>query len=372
MKRSSVLKFTLALAALWLAHVPARADIVLGQSSDFSSPGSALTVDYVRGMTAYIDDVNRRGGIRGEKIKLISLDDAFNPDKTLANVKQLIETHNAVALVGSRGTANMLKIVPAIQAAGIAHIGNTSGAKSLRDPYVHGIFHLRAGTTDEVDAVVKHAATLGINKIAAFYQDDAFGKEGLEALNASMATHSLKPVAVAPVPRGTVDVSKAIEIISAAGPQAVVLMGQTKNNAAFIKGMRAKGLQPQFFVLSVSSGLYAELKEGAAGVIVAQVAPYPFIELGSPAVREYQTLIAQTANKAYSYSSLEGFLNAKVAVRALQKTTGPITRANVISALESFSSEDLGGFFVRYSKQSNLGSRYVALTMLRADGTFAR
>src|SRR3954470_17645483 len=99
-------------AALLMAGATAHADIVLGQSSDFSSPGSALTVDYMRGMNGYFEEVNKRGGIRGEKIKLISLDDAFNPDKTLANVKELVGTHNAVALVGSRGTANMLKIVP--------------------------------------------------------------------------------------------------------------------------------------------------------------------------------------------------------------------------------------------------------------------
>jgi branched-chain amino acid transport system substrate-binding protein len=362
----------LASAALCIASTSALADIVLGQSSDFSSPGAALTTDYMRGMNGYFDEVNKRGGIRGEKIKLISLDDAFNPDKTLANVNALISTHKVVALVASRGTGNMLKIVPAVQAAGIAHIGNTSGAKSLRDPYVQGIFHLRAGTTDEVEAVINHASTIGITRIAAFYQDDAFGKEGLEALNASMTKRGAKAVAVAPVPRGTVDVAKAIEVISSAQPQAVVLMGQTKNNAAFIKGMRDKGSRPQFFVLSVSSGLHAELKEGAAGVIVAQVAPYPFIELGIPVVREYQTLMAQSPNKTLSYSSLEGFLNAKVTVRALQKTSGTVTRAKIITALESFTNEDLGGFFVSYGKQSNIGSRYVALTMLRADGTFAR
>src|SRR5438093_292444 len=84
---------------------------------------TALKTDYVRGMNAYFDDLNKRGGIRGEKIKLVSLDDGFNPDKTVENTKALIETHNALALMGFRGTANMLKIVPIVQAAGIAQIG---------------------------------------------------------------------------------------------------------------------------------------------------------------------------------------------------------------------------------------------------------
>ena len=362
------------LAALFLcvASSAASADIVLGHSGDLSGTTAALTTDYVRGMNAYFDNVNQQGGIRGEKIKLVSLDDGFNPDRTAENTKALIETHNAVALVGFRGTANMLKIVPIVQAAGIAQVGNTSGAKSLRDPFVPGLFHVRASTSDEIEAAINHAWTIGIKKIAVLYQDDAFGKEGLEAVNASLQKRSAAPIAVAPVPRGTVDVAKAVEVIAAAKPQAVLLIGQAKPNAAFIKGVRLKGVNPQFFVLSVSSGLHAELKAPAAGVIAIQVVPYPFTALGNAVVREYQTIISATPDKKFSFNSMEGFLNAKLVVRALQKMSVPITRAKVISTLESFTNEDLGGFALTYNKQSNLGSRFVNLTMIRADGTFAR
>jgi ABC-type branched-subunit amino acid transport system substrate-binding protein len=105
-------------------------------------------------MNAYFDELNRKGGIRGEKIRLVSLDDGFNPEKTAENTRALIE-QDALALVGYRGTANVQKIVPILQAAGIAEIGNTSGAKSLRDPYVEGLFHLRASTTDEIEAAIQ-------------------------------------------------------------------------------------------------------------------------------------------------------------------------------------------------------------------------
>lgn len=357
---------------LGLAASAASADIVLGHSGDLSGNSAALTTDYVRGMNAYFDDINKKGGIRGEKIKLVSMDDGFNPDKTAENTKALIETQNAVALVGYRGTANMLKIVPLVQAAGIAEIGNTSGAKSLRDPYVSNLFHVRASTTDEIEAAVNHAWTIGIKKIAVMYQDDAFGKEGLEALNAAMQKRGATAAAVAPVPRGTLDVAKAADVIAAAQPQAVILIGQAKPNAAFIQAFRAKGVTAQFMVLSVSSGLHAELKDGAAGVIASQVVPYPFTELGNAVVREYQTIISANGDKKFSYNSMEGFLNAKLVVRALQKTPAPVTRAKLISTLETFTNEDLGGFALTYSKQSNLGSRFVNLTMIRADGTFAR
>jgi branched-chain amino acid transport system substrate-binding protein len=354
-----------------LAPCLASADIVLGHSGDLSGTSAALTKDYVRGMNAYFEDVNRKGGIRGEKIQLVSLDDAFNPDKTAENTKALID-RNVLALVGYRGTANVQKIVPMVQAAGIAEIGNTSGAKSLRDPFVEGVFHLRASTSDEIEAAVNHAWTIGITRIAAAYQDDAFGKEGLEALKASMQKRGSAPVALGAVPRGTVDVAKAVEAMAAATPQAVLYIGQSKPAAALIKGIREKGVNPQFFVLSVASGLHADLGADASGVIVSQVVPYPFTELGNPVVREYQKVVSAQDAAGFSYNSMEGFLNAKLVVTALQKTAAPLTRAKLIATLKGMTNEDLGGYAISYGKQSNLGSRYVALTMLRKDGTFAR
>jgi ABC-type branched-subunit amino acid transport system substrate-binding protein len=355
-----------------LAPALSSADILLGHSGDLSGNSAALTKDYLRGMNAYFDEVNRKGGIRGEKIKLVSRDDAFNPDKTAENTKALVETHNAVALVGYRGTANMLKILPIIQAAGIAEIGNTSGAKSLRDPFVPNVFHVRASSTDEIEAAVNHAWTIGVTKIAAVYQDDAFGKEGLDALSAALKKRGGAAAGTAPVPRGTVDVTKAIDTVVAAQPQAVIFIGQSKPAAALVKGVRAKGQSPQFFLLSVASGVHADLGAPAAGIIVSQVVPYPFTELGGPVVSEYQSSIAKGADKKFSYNSMEGFLNAKLVTRALQKINGTPTRAKMIAALESMNNEDLGGFAISYGKQNNLGSRYVALTMVRADGTFAR
>ncbi|MBK6009280.1 ABC transporter substrate-binding protein [Ramlibacter ginsenosidimutans] len=359
----------LALCALF-APALALADIVLGTSGDLSGTSAALTKDYVRGMSALFDEVNRKGGIRGEKIKLVVLDDGFSPDRTAENTKALIE-QNALALVGYRGTANVQKIIPMLQASGIAEIGNTSGAKSLRDPYVENLFHLRASTGDEIEAAVNHAWTIGITRIAAAYQDDAFGKESVEALNVALKKRGSAPVALAPVPRGTVDVAKAVETVAAQTPQAVMYFGQSKPAAALVRGIRAKGVQPQFFVLSVASGLHADLGDEAAGVIVSQVVPYPFTELGNPVVREYQKVVgAQDAGK-FSYNSMEGFLTAKLVVAALQKTAPPLTRARLITTLKGLNNEDLGGFAISYGPQNNLGSRFVALSMIRKDGSFA-
>jgi hypothetical protein len=83
-------------------------------------------------------------------------------------------------------------------------------------------------------------------------------------------------------------------------------------------------------------------------------------------------MIGQLPDKKFSYNSMEGFLNAKLVSTAIARTPAPVTRAKLIATLESLNNEDLGGFGITYGKQSNLGSRFVALTMIRGDGSFAR
>jgi branched-chain amino acid transport system substrate-binding protein len=347
------------------------ADIVLGHSGDLSGTSAALTKDYLRGMNAYFDEVNRKGGIRGEKIKLVSLDDGFNPDKTAENTKALID-QNALALVGYRGTANVQKIVPLVQAAGIAEIGNTSGAKSLRDPYVEGLFHLRASTTDEIEAAVNHAWTIGITRIAAAYQDDAFGKEGLEALNASLKKRGAAPVALgagAARHRGRRQGGRAV---AAANPQAVLYIGQSKPAAALIKGIRAKGVSPQFFVLSVASGLHADLGEDAAGVIVTPGRALSLHRTGQPGGARIPEGHRRAGQRQVQLQQHGGLPQRQAGHHRPAKTPAPVTRAKLIATLKSLNNEDLGGFAISYGKQNNLGSRFVALTMVRKDGTFAR
>jgi branched-chain amino acid transport system substrate-binding protein len=106
--------------------------------------------------------------------------------------------------------------------------------------------------------------------------------------------------------------------------------------------------------------------------VVTQVMPYPFTELGNPVVREYQKTMGALDDAKFSYNSMEGFINAKLVANALAKTPAPLTRAKLIATLKGLSNEDLGGFAICYGKQNNLGSRFVALTMVRKDGTFAR
>jgi ABC-type branched-subunit amino acid transport system substrate-binding protein len=147
-----------------------------------------------------------------------------------------------------------------------------------------------------------------------------------------------------------------------------------KSCAAFIKEMKAAGIHAQFMNVSFvgSKALAAELGPEGRGVAVSQVVPFPW-NTGASVVKEYQkALAADTGKENYSFTSLEGFIAAKVLVEGLRRAGRDVTREKLVTALETLNDFDVGGFTVTYSGGDHTGSRFVELTAIGRDGVFVR
>jgi ABC-type branched-subunit amino acid transport system substrate-binding protein len=115
-----------------------------------------------------------------------------------------------------------------------------------------------------------------------------------------------------------------------------------------------------------------ELGADGRGVGISQVVPFPW-NAGVPVVREYQKLVqAKTGKEAYSFTSLEGFIAAKVMVEGLKRAGREPTRERLVAALETMNDYDVGGFTVTYTPTDHTGSRFVELTAIGKDGSFVR
>ncbi|MES2244771.1 MAG: ABC transporter substrate-binding protein [Pseudomonadota bacterium] len=348
-------------------------EILVGQFAAQTGPAAELGKRMQLGMLAYFNAVNAAGGINGRTIKLVSRDDGYEPEKAAAAVKALIEEDKVFALVGSVGTPTTLAAVPAINAAGIPLIGPFTGAQALREPLNRNIFHVRASYFDETERIVQHLSTLGIKKIAVFYQNDSYGKAGLEGVTRALTKRSLKPAATVTVERNSVDVNAAWAELAKAAPEAVVQISAYKSCAALIKLARSKGYGGQFFNVSFvgSTALSAELGDAGAGVTISQVVPFPYTA-SSEIVREYQQRMTEAGNKDFDFSSMEGFLAAKVFVEGVRRAGKTLTRASLVSGLESMRDVNMGGFLVNYSPKNHEASHYTDLTIIGRGGRFVR
>lgn len=364
----------LGLGLLLAAALPARAaEVVVGQVAPLSGVLASTGQQMVLGGKIYFDWVNAQGGVHGATLRQEVVDDGYKVPDTVRLTRELLARPEVVALYGFAGTANITQLLAdgVLEQGGAALVAPYTGGESLRSPFNPWIFHVRAGYADEAEHMVQQLTTLGMDRVAVMYQDDGFGKAGLAGVEAALAKRKLKLVASAGYERNTDQVEAAAQAIKAADAQAVIMIAINKPAAAFIKRYRELGGGAQLYNISVVDPTelvkLAGLKN-AHGLGISQVVPYPYRPL-LPVVREYQQLLKQYAPEAeVNYTSFEQFLGAKVLVEALRRAGPAPTRAKVVRALESLRSFDLGGITVGYSPTNRVGSRYVEVTVIGANG----
>lgn len=348
--------------------------ITLGMSSPFSGPNGAYGLEMKEAISAYFQQINAGGGINGRKIELIALDDGYETDRTVANTRKLIDEHKVFALLQYYGSSPTTEAMKVFSLAKVPLVGTISGADSIRIPVNRYMFHVRASYADETEAIVNQLVSLGMKDIAVFYQNDGFGKSGLDGVTNALKKHNLKPVAVGTVERNSLEVGAAVQSIAKANAQAVVMVTLYKPTSEFVRQMRHAGQAPQFMTLSPVGAdlLVKELGSDSRGIGISQVMPYPWNDT-VPVVKEYQRLISQVAkHRNYSYYGIEGYVTAKVMVEAIRKAGRDLTREKLVALLESMNAQDLGGYRVGYSTQTHNGSRYVDLTVIGAGGRVLR
>jgi branched-chain amino acid transport system substrate-binding protein len=345
-------------------------DFILGMSAPMSGTAGAYGLQMRQGIEACFAAVNQAGGVKGRKLRLVALDDGYEPAAAVANTKRLIDREHAFALMAFYGTASSEAVLPVLNERGIPLIGTISGAESLRTPSTGQIFHLRASYGDETAAIIKNLTAVGLQRIAVVYQDDGFGRAGLQGVKNALAAFNLQPVATATVVRNSVDVAAAVATIAPASAQAVIMVALHKPSAAFIEQMRAAGASPFFVGLSPigTDQLVAALgASNSRGIQVAQVIPNPWSGKTEVA-REYKKALAAFDKKAeLSYYGLEGYINAKLVIAGLQRLGDQPTPAKLAAALRS-APFNIGGYRVSFSGTGNQGSSYVEISVIGRDG----
>jgi ABC-type branched-subunit amino acid transport system substrate-binding protein len=240
----------------------------------------------------------------------------------------------------------------------------------LRAPMNRYAFHIRASYNDETALIVKQLNHVGLTKVAVFYQNDAYGKAGLEGVTLALAALNLKPVAVATVERNSVDVAKAVETINAAAPEAVVQISAYKSSAAYIRAARKAGYGGGLYNVSFvgTQALADELGKEGAGVVVSQVVPSPYTG-SKPISREFADAVRKTNGAVQAnFSSMEGYIAARVLAEGLRRSGAKGGAEGLISALESINGQPFGGFNVNFSRNEHVASSFVELSMLTGDG----
>jgi ABC-type branched-subunit amino acid transport system substrate-binding protein len=346
--------------------------ILFGQVAALNGPAQALGQGMREGILAAFEEANRAGGVNGRKLELKSIDDGYEPEKTIVATNNAIKEDKVFALVGAVGTPTSKAGQPIATAAKVPFIGPFTGAEFLRNPFNRYIVNIRSSYFQETESWIEHLTNdLGITRIAILYQDDAFGLAGLAGVKKAMAKRDMSLVAEGTFKRNTTAVKSAMLEIMKGQPQAVVTVGPYKPIAEFIKLARQLRFDPMFVAISFvgSDSLAQELGNQGSGVVVSQVVPFPG-DRSLPVVASYQGALAAISPGAKpGFVSLEGYLVGRLAVEALKRISGAPTREAFLDAVAS-EPFDLGGVKLSFSATQNQGSNQVYFTVLQADGSF--
>jgi len=341
-------------------------EILLGQSCVLSGPAQKLGQEFRDGANAYFNHVNDNGGIYSKEIKLISLDDKYEPTLAIKNSQELIHKHKVFALFGEIGTPTSKVALRVAQKNKTPFLTPFTGAQFLRDDTDSSIINFRSSYIQETEAIVEYLTTVKkLTEISIFYQNDSYGKAGYDGVLQALSKRQLKPLSEGRYRRNTLSYTNALQKIKSSKPQAIILIGAYKPSAYFIKNAKKAGLEETLFCnisFVGSEALLKSLDYDMQNVIISQVVPTP-LDSSNESVREYQKIYKKRfPNSDYTFVSLEGFLSAKLVVEAMKESGEDINRLNFISSFKKLNKSTLPDFNVSFNEDDNQALDRVYLT----------
>lgn len=367
LRRRTVLTLAAAGASAGLglpALAQARA-VRIGVTLDHSSVEKANGTGLFLGSSACFAAINKAGGIHGAKVELQLADDQFKPDVAKANALAFAADPAVLAILHPLGTRQASEISDAVP--GLPVVGPNTGTVALRRKNTPNTFWVRANYDQEIDRLVAQAVTLGQTRIGLVHSNDPLGQSLLAGFNAALAKAKLEPAIIATTPNTiSMEVEPAAKRIAEARPH-VVIVGLAGTAPAFVKALRAAGGKSSAYGLSITAGSLSAMGDLAHGLGFSIVVPSPFATRHE-IVRRYQADMLAAGQQTFSLPSLEGYVNARVLAEGLRRAGPGASRAQLMAALESIESYELGGMKISFGRGNREGSQFVDVAVIGAGG----
>lgn len=350
---------------------PPRGELLIGQSAPLSGMMANPMANVLAGQQLAIDEINRKGGIGGRRVRLDILDDGFDAKRTLENSRTLVEQRGALSLFGTVGTGQTLAVLPYIAEKRVPLIAAYSGSPALRAQPNAYFFTTQAGYDDELVRIVRNLVAVQARRIALVYQDNEFGKLLAPLAEKIIAAEGATLAGARALQTSGADAVPAAQAVAAMKAQAVVMLVAGPAVIGYIKANRAHaGLPVYTLSLSVGSAILKALGDDARGLAVSRATPYPW-RATTPLAKEFNAVMAR-AGKEVDYDHYLGYINMQVMAAGLRGAGKNPTPESVREAMEKLTRLDLGGYVMEFGPDKRHGSNFVEITVVGPRGNFIR
>ncbi|MBC7955719.1 MAG: ABC transporter substrate-binding protein [Cytophagales bacterium] len=346
-------------------------EIRIGQSVHLTGPLAPFILPVVKGQNLAIDELNRKGGLQGRPVRLITLDDAYDPKKCVENVNTLIDKEKVVALYGLASTANVAAVLPILSEKKIPLVGVYTGSPVLRTKQHPYFFTTMASYRDEVVQMIRNLVTLQKSQIGLVYQNAPFGQLMKPVVEEVAKELGATLVALVPLEANGSDAVAAAQSLAAAKPQAIMFMAFGPSIIPFVKAARAYVGVPIYCVsISNSPALLKAMGEDARGLAFTQLVPYPYRQ--TTAVTRDLSAVMSRAGIEVGYDYMFGYVSMRILLEAMRRAGKQVTPANIVKGMESMAKYDMGGYPVSYGPNKHHGSTFVEITIVGPGGRWIR
>jgi branched-chain amino acid transport system substrate-binding protein len=346
-------------------------DIVIGQTAQLSGPLASTFTAVLKGQELALDEFHARGGLNGRRVKLVTLDDAYDTQQCIANVGKLIDEYKVTALFGLASTAGIGGALPLLAEKKVPLIGIYSGSPSLRATQHPYFFTTTASYRDEVVQMMRNQAMLVRSRVGLVYNNSAFGKLMLPVVEEVAKELGISIVARASLEMNGSDALTAVQTIAAERPQAIIMMAFGPSILPFIKAARSQVGAPIYCPgIANSKQLIAALGDDARGLAYTVVIPYPFTA-SLPISRDFGKAMAG-AKLPPDYDHFFGYLNMRTLLAVLGRAGKTITPQSLVATLERMRNVDVGGYKLDFSPTNHHGSKFVETVIIGPRGRYIR
>jgi branched-chain amino acid transport system substrate-binding protein len=345
-------------------------EIVLGSIQDMSGPLASYSKPLVNGMRMHIDEINEAGGINGRKLKLIVEDSGYDPKKGVLGAQKLVQRDQVFAVVGTIGTAVNLAAMPVQFEKNVLNFLPLTAARQMYEPLSPLKWSFAAPYYDQVRVGTKYMIkSKGYKNICVLYQDDDFGAEIAQGVEAGLKEGGKSLAERATFKRGATDFSSQIQRLRNANCDLVVLGTIIRETIGAIAEARKIGWNVDFMGSTASYDTLIHKLGGkvAEGFYTMNTTNIPYPDDPSKNVRDflqrYKAKFGEDATlfSAYGYTVISHF--EKVALGA-----GPnLTTESFIAAMERHSTprDMFGADEMSFSKTKHLGTTRARLSQIQ-------
>jgi branched-chain amino acid transport system substrate-binding protein len=329
--------------------------IILASSSALSGPAGKLGTRLNQGAQAYFDKINKVGGIAGRPVYLKSLDDGYEPFKTLKNTQTFLNDDSIFALFNYVGTPTTAVVFPLIENKPLPFLMPFTGANFLREPVTENIFNLRASYYQEVDAQIKYLIKeQKITKIGLLIQADAFGVTVEKGYINIMKKYGTEPVVTTRYRRNTEDVALALSVLKDKNVEAIAFVGTYEPFAELINIAAAQEFTPFFTAVSFISShdLFPKIMQKSR-VLVTEVMPEPqscILSICNEFIHDMKKIGIVDTDQV----QLEGYLNAYLFTEVAKQCAESLNQTCFLNSIKNFS-VDFGGITANFTPNNHQG-----------------